>query len=585
MSKRYTADFETATWLSDETYVWAYAICEIDNTNNIIIGNNIDDFIKWCCDTHNPIVYFHNLKFDGEFIIHYLLKHDFVHIKDKKERADKTFTTLISDMGLFYQIEVYFKVGNKKISKVTFIDSLKIIPFSVNDIAKTFNLPISKLELDYDKPRERGYILNKDEEAYISHDVKIVAMALKVLFDSGLEKMTIGSNALNNFKDIIGSNKFNHYFKELDKRLDNDLRDSYKGGFTYLNPIYKNKNVGVGITLDVNSLYPSVMYDKPMPFDYPIFYEGKYVEDKVYNLYIQKITCSFKIKKNKIPTIQIKHRMFKDNEYLLSSENPLGEDIVSLTLTSVDLKLFFEQYEVSDLTYVCGWKFKSIRGLFTKYIDYWTDIKIKSTIEKNFGMRTLAKLMLNSLYGKFATSLKARSKLPYLEGDIVKYSMGDEEDKKGLYIPIGAFITAYARDKTIRTSQAITDYSLSKYGVDMYIYSDTDSISTLLPIEEVKKFCDIDHTKLGYWDHENTFTRAKFIRQKTYLKEIDNEIHITCAGMPKSCYSYVEWNTFKEGFTCGGKLRFSHVKGGVKLVPTDFTIKKDTELTKNMKGF
>ena len=55
--------------------------------------------------------------------------------------------------------------------------------------------------------------------------------------------------------------------------------------------------------------------------------------------------------------------------------------------------------------------------------------------------------------------------------------------------------------------------------------------------------------------------------------------------MPKSCYSYVEWNTFKEGFTCGGKLRFSHVKGGVKLVPTDFTIKKDIELTKNMKGF
>ena len=585
MGKRYTADFETATWLSDETYVWAFAICEIDNSENIIIGNNIEDFFEWCISTHNPILYFHNLKFDGEFIIYYLLKNDFVHIKDKKDRKDKTFTTLISDMGLFYQIEVYFKVGNKKISKVTFIDSLKIIPFSVDDIAKTFNLPLSKLTLDYDRVREKGYILNKEEEEYIKHDVKIVALALKLLFDSGLDKMTIGSNALNNFKEIIGSNKFNHYFKQLDKRLDNDLRDSYKGGFTYLNPIYKGVEVGSGITLDVNSLYPSVMYDKELPFDYPIFYEGKYIEDKVYNLYIQKITCSFKIKKNKIPTIQIKHRMFKDNEYLTSSENPLGEDIVSLTLTSVDLKLFLEQYDVSDLNYVCGWKFKSIKGLFTKYIDYWTNIKIKSTKEGNFGMRTLAKLMLNSLYGKFATSLKARSKSPYLENDIVKYEIGSEEEKKGLYIPVGAFITAYAREITIRTSQKITDYSINKYGCDLYIYSDTDSISTLLSVDEVKKFCKIDSTKLGYWDNENTFTRAKFIRQKTYLKEIDGQIKITCAGMPKTCYNYVEWDNFKEGFSCGGKLRFSHVKGGVKLVPTEFTIKKDIELIKNMKGF
>ena len=582
---KYTADFETATWIADETYVWAYAICEIENPNNIIIGNNIDDFFEWCINAKNPILYFHNLKFDGEFIIYYLLKNGYSHIKDKKEKQNKTFTTLISDMGMFYSIEVFFKVGNKKVSKVTFIDSLKILPFSVEDIANTFGLSINKLELDYDTPREKGYILKDYEKDYIKNDVKIVALALKTLFDSGLEKMTIGSNALNNYKEMLGTNKFNHYFKELDKRLDEDLRKSYKGGFTYLNPIYKNKDVGCGITLDVNSLYPSVMYNKPMPYDYPIFFEGEYKEDKVYNLYIQKITCSFKIKKNHIPTIQIKGGIFKNNEYLTTSENELGEDIVSLTLTNIDLKLFLEQYEVNDLTYVCGWKFKSVTGLFTKYIDYWTKIKIESTKNGNLGMRTLAKLMLNSLYGKYATSLHAKSKYPYLDDDIVKYEMGEVEERKGLYIPVGAFITAYAREVTIRTSQAITDYSIKKYGRDLYIYSDTDSISTLLPIDEVKKFCNIDSVKLGYWKHENTFTRAKFIRQKTYLKEIDGEIHITCSGMPKSCYEFVEWKKFKEGFTCGGKLRFSHVKGGVKLVPTEFTIKKDKDLTKSMKGF
>ena len=28
---KYTADFETATWLENETYVWAWAVCEIGN--------------------------------------------------------------------------------------------------------------------------------------------------------------------------------------------------------------------------------------------------------------------------------------------------------------------------------------------------------------------------------------------------------------------------------------------------------------------------------------------------------------------------------------------------------------------------
>ena len=39
--QKFTADFETATWLSDETYVWAWAVCEIGNPDNIIIDNNI----------------------------------------------------------------------------------------------------------------------------------------------------------------------------------------------------------------------------------------------------------------------------------------------------------------------------------------------------------------------------------------------------------------------------------------------------------------------------------------------------------------------------------------------------------------
>ena len=576
--KKFTADFETSTWIQDESFVWAWALCEIGNTENIELGNNIDSFMDRVKKEKNPVILFHNLKFDGEFILYWLMKNGFEYT-EKLERKDKSFSTLISDMGLFYQIEVYFEVG-KKTKKVTFLDSLKIINQSVEQIAKTFNLPESKLSIDYNQKRERNHELTDEEKEYIKHDVIIVAKALENLYTMGLTKMTAGSNALYEYKNIMSVKKFDKIYTKLTYEADKDLRQAYKGGFTYLNPIYESQDVGCGEVLDVNSLYPSVMYNSLLPFGEPFFYEGKYKEDKYYPLYIQRITCSFKLKEDKIPTIQIKHRQFIDNEYLTSS----NDDIVALTLTNVDLKLFLEQYDVEDLRYISGWKFKAMHGLFRQYIDKWIEIKNQSTISGNKGMRQIAKIMLNSLYGKFATGMDVQSKIPYLENDIVKYKLSEKTTKDGVYLPMGAFITAYARDKTIRTSQAIKTYSLEKYGKDLYCYSDTDSIHTLLPIEELKQFCEIDDVKLGAWKHESHFTKARFVRQKTYIEEIDGKMNITCAGLPKRCYDQVEWNNFKVGLKVDGKLSFKHVKGGVNLVEEEFTIKEDKKLIRSIKN-
>lgn len=584
--KRFTADFETNAWDEKETYVWAWAMCEIDNEENLQIDNSIDSFIEYCKSYDNPFVYFHNLKFDGEFLIYWALKNGFKHVENKEDIEDNTFTTLISDLGQFYNITLYFEKRNKSYKKIVFYDSLKIIPFSVEQIAQSFNLPISKLKIDYKEKRERGHILTELEKEYIKNDVLIVAKALKTLFDENLNHMTQGSNALNDYKSLVKKSRFERLFPKLDYELDKELRKSYKGGFTYLNPIYKEKDVKNIVNLDVNSLYPSVMYNEILPFGEPIFFEGEYKEDKVYNLYIQVITCSFELKENKIPTIQIKNNRnyFNSNEYLENSEN----QIVSLVLTNVDLKLFFEHYKVYDLKFEYGWKFKGVKGIFTDYIDKWIKRKNDATLEGNKGQRTLAKLMLNALYGKFATSLDVQSKIPYLgDDDIIHYRFSEKSEKEGLYLPIGSFITAYAREKTIRTSQKIKEYSIKKYNKDMYIYSDTDSIKTLLNIEELKQFCEIDDIKLGFWKNEGIAKRGKFVRQKCYLEEFQmtkkfkgnkitnfkgyktnkklklkllRKLEITCAGLPKSCYEYVNWNNFKTGFTCGGKLTFKHIK-------------------------
>ena len=346
------------------------------------------------------------------------------------------------------------------------------------------------------------------------------------------------------------------------------------------------------------------MYEKPLPFGKPIIFEGKYKEDFLYPLYIQRITCSFKLKEGKIPTIQLKKSLiFLPNEYIESSNGR----IVTLTLTNIDLKLFLENYDVRNVIYDGGFKFKEIYGLFTEYMDYWTEQKIKAKKDGNRALYIVAKKMMNSLYGKFSKSPHIRSKIPYLdENGVVCYRITEDKIEKGLYIPIGAFITAYAREKTIRTSQAIRDYTLEKYGKDYYIYSDTDSIHMLeLPEEELKQFIQIDDYKLGYWKLESKWSKAKFIRQKCYLEDMiltkdeyeegikegnDGTFHkdekgyyrtsATIAGLPKKLGKYVNFDNFKIGFSVlasdtekDHKLTYKHVDGGVMLVETDFTIK------------
>lgn len=594
--KSYVADFETTT-NEDSTHVWAWAVCEVGNPDNTIIGTTIDSFMKWCMNQKdNPKIYFHNLKFDSQFIIYWLFHNDFQHVESDK-RASKTFTTLISNKGLYYAVEVVFYLKGKNVRKVTFQDSLKLIPLSVDAIAKSFKLPIQKLKIDYDAHNNlpEGSPLTPEEEEYVKHDVQIVAHAIDFFYSEGFDKMTIGSCAMNEYKKIIKKRNFNNWFPT--PKFHEDVKQSYRGGFTYLNPKFAGKIVGKGIVLDVNSLYPSVMYDSYLPFGTPIFFKGKYEHDALYPLYTQMIKCGFKLKKGKIPTIQIKKSMFfSGNEYLESSKG----EIVPLCLNSVDLKLFFEHYDVFCLEYISGWKFKATKGLFTDYIDKWSQNKINAKKEGNHGLYLISKLMLNSLYGKFGTDTLIRSKVPYLgEDDVVHYYDSEPEYRDGVYVAMASFITSYARLKTITAAQQITDdYNSGKSDIQ-FIYADTDSLHCLSNELKLPEGLDIDSTKLGAWDYEASFGKGKFLRQKCYIEnhiisEEDYEkgvsgeksflyskdkngfyeLKITVAGMPATCHHQVTFENFKIGAEYSGKLQPKIVKGGTILKGVDFTIKK-----------
>lgn len=556
------ADFET-TVNPEHTDVWAWGVCSVTDTDAFQYGTNIDSFMSKMekFAAHETVrVYFHNLKFDGEFIIYWLLHNGFEHVEDSKELDTGKFSTLISDMGQFYSIEICFGKRKKGLRKLVLYDSLKLIPMPISKMPKAFGLPIKKLEIDYARVQAPDTELTPEEVSYIKNDVIILAMGLDHMFRQNLTRMTIGSNALAEYKILEGKKKFEKLFPQIDY-FDTDIRRSYKGGFTYCDPRFAGKDIGEGIVLDVNSLYPSRMKYCPLPYGEPIYFEGEYRQDNAYPLYVQHLQCQFKLKPNHIPTIQVKHsRFFIGTEYLTSSNS----ETVDMVLTSVDLKLMMEHYDVFDCTFIDGFKFRAATGLFDSYIDKWNDIKVKATETGNPGLRTIAKLMLNNLYGKFSTNPESAQKFPYLgDDDCVHYRLSPPEHRDPVYIPVGSFITAWARDKTIRSAQQV---------YDRFLYADTDSLHLIGT--EIPEGLEVHPSKLGAWKHESTFEKARFLRQKCYIEQIDGKLKVTCAGMPERCHKFITWKNFRIGTQVPGKLKHTHVPGGVLLAETPLTIRE-----------
>lgn len=581
----FSCDLETTTDVND-CRVWAYGWMEIGNTSNYKIGTDFNEFMEWMIHSSSRL-YFHNLKFDGSFIVNWLLHNGYTWTKRPSKEGQ--FSTLISKMGQWYGITICSGRDGRKKKLTTIHDSLKKLPFPVRKIGKDFKLNVLKGDIDYHKPRPIGYEIDEEEYQYIKNDIQIIAEALEVQTVQGLTGMTNGKDALDEFVNMSGK-LYEKLFPIFSLELNEEIRKAYRGGFTWLNPVYGTKKyVKDGIVFDVNSLYPSQMYDRDLPCGVPIPFEGEYVYDKSHPLYIQKLTFEFELKEGFIPTIQLKNSRFgfKGNEYLSSSN---GERI-TISVSSVDWELIKEHYHVYDVEFEKGWKFRSTKQAFKQYIDKWMLVKNMSAGAK----KAIAKLMLNSLYGKFATNPDITGKRPYLREDGSNgFELMDEEFRDPVYTPVGIFITSWARYTTITSAQKC---------YDRIIYCDTDSMHLEgLDVPESIKDIVADDI-LGYWKKEGQFKRGKFIRQKTYMEEYyakyvrdengqikyDDEkpikvicdkeesdttiIEIKCAGMPDNIKKHVTFDNFDIGFTMEGKLKPKQVYGGVVLVEETYTMK------------
>ena len=539
------ADFETTTNPLD-CRVWSWGSMAVNDYDDYQVGIGVGAYVAYLLSAPN-VTFFHNLAFDGSFIIDFILKDGYKWVADKPGKGE--FTTVISNMNKFYSITIVSKDG----VKAELRDSLKKIPLPVREVPKAFNLKSTKGDIDYEAERPIGYLPSPEEWDYLYNDIYIMAQAMRVILASGMTKLTVGADSLAEFKGLHGKG-FTRTFPVLSKTVDDDIRAAYRGGIAMPAKQWVRKRTGPGIVIDKNSMYPWVMRTKPLPYGRPWWSE---TEDETADLFTLSLTFTARLKPGHLPCIQLKRSLqFNANEFLESVPEP-----TTVTITSVDLQLWVEQYDLTIYAISGYWNFKATEGLFNDYIDKWMAVKANST----GGARTIAKLHLNSLYGKFAKNTDVTGKRPYLdETGTMQLQMCDHEESNPVYTAMGAFIAAYARQDLIRSAQA---------NYDRFLYCDTDSLHLRGP-EEPDLY--LHPTELGAWKVEHDgqpFDDAVFLRAKQYCERFGDHDDVHIAGLPSEIAAKVRLEDMLTPRTWDGKLVPKRVPGGTVLTNTTFTLK------------
>ena len=559
------ADFECSNSKinieKEYTRVWLWDIYDHEIRKHVQ-GTDIETFFLTLFDYSSCVIYFHNLKYDGAFIVNYLLKNGF-SISDSEENF--TISTLITDRLIWYTFTVH--VNGKRFQ---FRDSMKKITGSLEKAAKDFELDIKKGVINYNKHRDKGYEPSEKEKEYIKIDTEIMSNILEYYYENGMTGMTNASDAMKAYKRIVTDTGYKRYFPVIEKELDDFIRRSYKGGFCYLNPKYKDKFLTNIYTYDVKSMYPSVMRDCMLPYGRPVAYVGEYEYDETMPLYIQEIKVDCKLKPNKIPSIQTKSFMSLKLKYL---EDTNGK-MMSLVLTNLDLERLLDDYEIFEIVYVKGLKFAQTNILFREYVDYYYQKKEESKGAK----RQLYKIFLNSLYGKFAMMTERSQAIPKINNLKNEFDRTEKQEHEAIYTAVASFITANARKKLLDGIYA---------NLDNFIYCDTDSIHLIgeaknLTIGKNLGNFDIENGCIKNGKHISYITLGKYLGQKCYMlaaKRGQNYYELKkIAGAPDAVKRQIGFHNFKINFTSDPshfpKFRMKNVDGGVLLIPTEFTIKE-----------
>lgn len=421
---------------------------------------------------------------------------------------------------------------------VEFINTGNYVNYSLERIGQDLGFP--KLDIDFNNATDSQLL------TYCEQDTEIVAKFILELLQF------LHSNDLGGFRPTIASQAMSVYryrFMPETIKINTDLfintieRDAYLGGRTeafYIgqvphSPIYQ---------LDINSMYPYAMKQGFIPVEY----RGAFIENdpRILEMVLDNSYCIVDCLLNTThPFVGVKWstKRFKIKD---TDKKPFGRKLI-FPIGQFRTYLHHDEfsYALKNNMIARVYRIYTYRpdDIFSVYVDFFTEVKTRATEQGNQTDRSMSKLFLNSLYGKFGqlfrdTQLVQKNYKLY-SSPMEEYNINTGEESI-LFEWFGDIWREYSNGEasysfpaiagciTARARMILWDYILQA-GRENVFYCDTDSIYTNeLGFQRIEQ--DIHATRLGAMDCEEIIESMSIFGAKDYTKDGKRVVK----GVPKT---------------------------------------------------
>ena len=469
----------------------------------------------------NICVYIYNLSFEWSFILPYMYQWGFKY-SDKFDNEEMVFNSITTkSVSSVWQVQMKF---SSKSGIVILRDLAKIYGGGLGKVAKAFNLPTQKGEIDYRLNRLHGHIVTQEEKEYCFKDTRII---VDILLEMNRrddkyfwKSMSMASYSMRMMLEWGFPRSFKPYgeyrklYPELDEIESTFLRHSVGGGITYAPDKWQFKEINQKIChIDAHSMHPSSAYIHQFPYGF-----GEYGEGKPTN-YVKYINCCH---------IRVSYDDVKLHSIIKLIGIPAVEDF-ELWVWDFEIETMKKCYVNLEIEYIDYYRYSYKPLAWKKYYAWcYNQRKIAKKNNDNFNLLYF-KLLMNSSYGKALEKGHNVLYENYIRDDGIIDSKIIEKpsiclNAKYTYLPYGSCIPAYSR-------VALIELAL-KIGYQYVVYFDTDSIFFIWNEETKnawKKYANKEDF-LGGWAVEEFIDKAQFTAPKRYKTESNGKATFKMGG-------------------------------------------------------
>lgn len=481
-----------------EAYQWTkFRVAGWYNGENYKTFRSMGAFLEFAWSQPERIIYAHfGGIYDFMFVLEEVVKNSNYKIGPMIPRGSGLLGV---DIINEYKCE---KTGEIKEDKLQFRDSSALMPFSLKNLTHSFGVKHAKQEFDFEKWDGK---VTKELLFYLKDDCRGLYECIEAFYKWPLiqkagQAQTIASQSLKVFRMYLREDIFS-----LKPAVDKFVRKSYFGGRTEIfKPEFSSKTDNI-YCYDVNSLYPTVMYENQFPTNFS-HWTGGYKEGDM-GFY----ECEVEVPKDMyLPPLPLVHQIGRTEKLIFPTGRFKG------IYTSIEI----------DYARSLGIKVKAGRGavfknggyLFKGYINELYKMRLEAKAKGDGVGDILCKLMMNSTYGRFGlntdreqvlfddftTGLKPLKELEVRKnGKTHYYRLMTKKvslDTSFSNVAIPSWVTAHAR---------IFMHKLMLPIQDELFYSDTDSMFTTRKLKSSEG--------LGGLKEEYSGKEAIFLLPKTYV--------------------------------------------------------------------